>query len=32
MMKKLASITLVIATIFVLAALFSAPLMALLAR
>ena len=30
MMKKLASITLVIATIFVLAALFSAPLMALL--
>jgi len=32
MMKKLASITLVLATIFVLAALFSAPLMALLAH
>lgn len=32
MMKKLASFTLVLATIFVLAALFSAPLMALLVQ
>jgi|GEM_PF-1993852 len=30
MMKKIASITLAVTTIFVLAALFSAPLMALL--